>query len=153
MVLPEEESKKEEETRIEESEAPRKNESEGEDDNAPIIDSSDEEESDEENAYQEDGFVVADDEDEDLPEVGDEKTSKNRLKRLRKGGKRKRLELDQEDLDLVAYNQGLAPSTKLRKTVEDAEDTNAPLSISVAKASSARTFHYIRHILIHLFYQ
>ena len=112
------------------------------DDDLPPLDSSDEGESDsEEDTYQEDGFVVADASDEDLPDVGEDDEggrSRSRLKRLRKGGKRKRLELDQEDLDLVAANQGLAPTTKLRKTVADSEGSDRPSSISIAKADSSR---------------
>jgi hypothetical protein len=113
-----------------------------EDEDLPPLDSSDDESSDEEDTYQEDGFVVADASDEDLPDVGEDDEagkSRSRLKRLRKGGKRKRLELDQEDLDLVASAQGLAPSSKLRKTVADAEGSGQPLSISIAKSDSSRT--------------
>ena len=114
-----------------------------EDDDLPPLDSSDEEDSDEEDAYQEDGFVVADVSDEDLPDVGDDEEGgkeKRGLRRLRKGGKRKRLELDQEDLDLIAVSKGLLPSTKLKKTVADPVGLSGPDSISVAKTSSTRTF-------------
>lgn len=113
------------------------------DEDAPLVDSSEEEDSDEENEYEEDGFVVADNEDEDLPDVGSDQERekrKSRLKRLRKGGKRKVRHLDDEDLELIAEHQGLAPSSKLRKTVADSEDPEAPSSISVAKAASVRTY-------------
>lgn len=114
-----------------------------EDDDLPPIDSSDEESSGDEDTYQEDGFVVADESDEDLPDVGEDEDGgkeKRGLRRLRKGGKRKRLELDQEDLDLIAVSKGLLPSTKLKKTVADPDGASGPDSISVAKTTSTRTF-------------
>ena len=112
------------------------------DDDLPPIDSSDEEDSDEPNEYQEDGFVVNSESDEDLPDVDaddDGEKTGGRLRRLRKGGKRRHFELDQEDLDLVAVSKGFLPSTKLKKTVSDEADPRAPSSISVAKSASNRT--------------
>jgi transcription elongation factor SPT6 len=111
------------------------------DDDLPPIDSSDEEDSDEPNEYQEDGFVVNSESDEDLPDVDaddDGEKTGGRLRRLRKGGKRRHFELDQEDLDLVAVSKGFLPSTKLKKTVSDEADPRAPSSISVAKSASNR---------------
>lgn len=107
------------------------------------LDSSEESDSEEDNAYQEDGFVVADDDGEgalsDEEMGGKDKPSKNRLKRLRKGGKRKRLELDQEDLDLIAFAQGQAPSSKVPKVREDAVNAGDAHTFSAASGSSTRT--------------
>lgn len=114
-----------------------------EDDDLPPLDSSEEEDSDEPNEYQEDGFVVNSESDEDLPDIAsddEDAKSGSRLKRLRKGGKRRHFELDQEDLDLIAVSKGLLPSTKLKKTTAESSDPSQPSSISVAKEASTRTF-------------
>lgn len=112
-----------------------------EDDDLPPLDSSEEEDSDEPNEYQEDGFVVNSESDEDLPDIAsddEDAKSGSRLKRLRKGGKRRHFELDQEDLDLIAVSKGLLPSTKLKKTTAESSDPSQPSSISVAKEASTR---------------
>lgn len=107
------------------------------------LDSSEDSDSDEENAYQEDGFVVADDgdeggiSDEELEKTG--QPTKNRLKRLRKGGKRKRLELDQEDLDLIAFAQGQGPTSKVPKVKEDSRIAKHSLTFSADSGAPART--------------
>lgn len=93
-----------------------------------LIDSSEEEDSSEENEYQADGFVVSDDEGNEInPELDlnsdDEPAPKLVLKRLKKGVKRKRHQIYQEDLDLVAEYQGLLPSSKRQKT--KADETNS----------------------------
>jgi hypothetical protein len=140
------------ETEVQEEEKKIEPIQETEDEDLPPLDSSEEEDSDEPNEYQEDGFVVNSESDEDLPDVeADAETRREGagLRRLRKGGKRKRLELDQEDLDLIAFSKGLEPSTKLKKMTADSADPFAPSSISVAKQSATRTFSLFQSPLSH----
>lgn len=118
------------------------------------LDSSEESDSDEDNAYQEDGFVVADDDGEgalsDEEMNGKDKPSKNRLKRLRKGGKRKRLELDQEDLDLIAFAQGKATSSKVPKVREEAVNADDAHTFSADSGSAVRTSLPTLSLIFHL---